>query len=136
MTARYTLSSRQAKDMQLGVVRVAIPIPPDWPDELWDAPDNLQDLCDWAAQSLGVLDSQVAGAEVRHLSVAPGRRAEGLTGLLGQILHDYDRPHWSIQVACVVVTLRGARPIRPKPGPIQWPRGVLCGDWRYPPVTE
>lgn len=134
--ARYTLSARQAKDMQLGVIRVAVPIPADWPDELWDAPDDLQDLCEWAAASLGVLDAQVAGAAVRHLRVAPGRKAEGLTGLIGRIVQDYDPPLWSIQVACVVATLRGASPIRLKPGPIQWPRSVLCGDWRYPPSAE
>lgn len=134
---RYTLSSRQKKDMVDGVIRVAIPIPRDWPDELWAAPDGLQDLVDFAASSLGVLGEQIAEVGIRRIFVSPGRVAPGLTGLVGRVVQDYDSADlWGSWHIVVVATLRGAAPIRPKPGPIQWPLGVLHGDWRYPPAAE
>lgn len=123
--------------MQLGVIRVAIPIPADWPDELWDAPDGSIDLVQFAADSLGVLEQQVGAVSIREIYAAPGSRVPGLTGLLGRIMQDGEPPGpWGSWHVCVVAELRGARPIRPKPGPIQWPLGVRHGDWRYPPESE
>lgn len=137
MRATYTLSSRQIKDMTLGVIRVAIPIPPDWPDELYDAPDGSIDLVDWAAESLGVVAQQIGQCGVRDVVAAMGRPAPGLTGLLGRIVQSGEQVSlWCVQIPCVVVELRGARTIRPKPGPIQWPGSVRYGDWRYPPAAE
>jgi len=135
--ATYTLSGRQVKDAQLGVIRVALPIPRDWPDELWDSPDGSPEVVQWICDVLGVVPQQVGGVEARDVATAPGLKAPGLTGLLGRIVQDGEQVDvWSVWVWCVVAEIRGARTIRAKPGPIQWPGSVRFGEWRYPPAAE
>lgn len=125
---RYYLSGNQHKELtERGRrLRIAVPLPDDAPAGV--TPTVL------AKSLLEVDPAHVIGAEVVEVpvQVRVGAPGPGLTGMLGDLVHDHavGKTNLVVRVVCVVVDLQSGRVARAV-GRTQWPGYVVIEGRRY-----
>ena len=118
--AHYRLSGRQRKQLieRSGVLRIAIPLPLEWPDESTD--DMLRRLVVKALPD-DVVPSYVRDVEETLIGVVPNTRSHPL-GVIVMGKDTRNRLHLAVSV--VIATLSVDENPRHSSAPIQWPGDV------------